>query len=163
MKRSSTWTWLSVVPIGVACACAAHADHRCDAAHGFADRSACAMALQGHVRLAQAGKSMPTAEAAPKDRGAVQKFVIEREIPGAGKMTPEQLRDAARQSNSVLRDLGPDIQWVHSYVTGDKLYCVYHAPSEALIRAHAQKSGFPATKITPVAAIIDPSTAHGQR
>jgi hypothetical protein len=75
-------------------------------------------------------------------------------------MTPAQLRDAAQKSNSVLRDLGPDIQWVQSYVAGDKIYCVYNAPSEALIREHAAKSGFPANRITPVAAVIDPTTAR---
>lgn len=94
---------------------------------------------------------------------AQQRFVIEREIPGASKMSAEQLRDAARESNRVLKDLGPDIQWVHSYVAGDKIYCVYNAPSEALIREHASKSGFPANRITPVAAIIDPTTAAGPR
>ena len=67
-------------------------------------------------------------------------------------MSAEQLRDAAAKSNRVLRDLGPDIQWVQSYVAGDKLYCVYHAPSEALIREHAQRSGFPANRITAVSA-----------
>jgi hypothetical protein len=91
---------------------------------------------------------------------AQQRFVIERDIPGASKMTPEQLRDAAAKSNSVLRDLGPDIQWVQSYVAGDKIYCVYNAPSEELIREHARKSGFPANRITPVAAVIDPTTAR---
>jgi hypothetical protein len=91
---------------------------------------------------------------------AQQRFVIERDIPGASKMSAEQLRGAAQQSNKVLRSLGPDIQWVHSYVAGDKIYCVYNAPSEALIREHAVKSGFPASRITPVAAMIDPTTAR---
>ncbi len=94
---------------------------------------------------------------------AQQRFVIEREIPGASQMTPDQLRDAAKKSNGVLRDLGPDIQWAQSYVAGDKIYCVYTAPSEALIREHAAKSGFPANRITPVAAVIDPTTAQGAR
>ena len=94
---------------------------------------------------------------------AQQRFVIEREIPGASQMTAAQLRDAAQKSNSVLRDLGPDIQWVQSYVAGDKIYCVYNAPSEALIREHAARSGFPANRITPVAAVIDPTTAQGSR
>jgi hypothetical protein len=86
------------------------------------------------------------------------KYVIEREIPGAGAMSPEALRNAAAHSNGVLRELGPEIQWVHSYVAGDRIYCIYEAPSEDLIRRHADKSGFPANRITPVAAIIDPST-----
>jgi len=90
---------------------------------------------------------------------AQQRFVIEREIPGASKMNADQLRDAARQSNRVIKDMGKDIQWVQSYVAGDRIYCVYDAASEALIREHAQKSGFPANRITPVAAVIDPTTA----
>ncbi len=88
------------------------------------------------------------------------KFVIEREIPGAGQMNAQELQGAAQKSNGVLRDLGPDIQWMHSYVTGDKIYCVYSAPSEELIRTHAEKSGFPANSISPVKAIIDPTTAE---
>jgi hypothetical protein len=93
----------------------------------------------------------------------LNQYVIEREIKGAGNMTSVQLRDAAQKSNGVLRALGPDIQWVHSYVAGDKIYCVYNAPSEALIKTHAEKSGFPADKITPVAAVIDPTTANPKR
>ena len=88
------------------------------------------------------------------------RYLIEREIPGAGDMTGEALRDASRHSNSVLAQLGPDIQWVHSYVAGDKIYCVYDAPSESLIRSHAEQSGFPANRITPVSAIISPETAN---
>jgi hypothetical protein len=91
---------------------------------------------------------------------AQQRFVIERDIPGASKMTAEQLRDASRKSNEVLQSLGPQIQWLQSFVAGDKIYCVYSAPSEALIREHAAKSGFPASRITPVAAVIDPSTGR---
>ena len=87
-------------------------------------------------------------------------YLIEREIPGAGNMSGEQLRDASRHSNSVLAELGPEIQWVHSYVAGDKIYCVYNAPTEDLIRSHAEKSGFPANRITPVSAVIDPATAQ---
>jgi hypothetical protein len=94
---------------------------------------------------------------------AQQRFIVEREIPGASRMTPEQLAGAAQKSNGVLRNLGPDIQWVQSYVAGDKIYCVYQAPSEALIREHAEKSGFPANRITPVAAVIDPTTAQAKR
>lgn len=87
------------------------------------------------------------------------KFIIEREIPGAGKMSAEELRGAAQQSNSAIQKLGPDIRWEHSYVTGDKIFCVYEAPNEELIRAHAQESGFPANTITPVAAEMGPATA----
>ncbi|MEO5771744.1 MAG: DUF4242 domain-containing protein [Burkholderiaceae bacterium] len=93
----------------------------------------------------------------------LQQFLIEREIKGAGAMTPLQLRDAAQKSNGVLRVLGPDIQWVHSYVAGDKIYCIYNAPSEALIKSHAEQSGFPANRITPVSAVIDPTTANARR
>jgi hypothetical protein len=90
---------------------------------------------------------------------APQRYLIERDMPGASKTTPEEFRNGAAKSNAVLRDLGPDIQWVHSYVAGDKVYCVYQATSEALIREHAAKSGFPATKITPITAVLDPTTA----
>lgn len=100
------------------------------------------------------------ATAAQADELPMQRFVIERDIPGAGKMTPEQLRDAAAKSNQVLHEMGPDIQWVQSYVTGDKLYCVYNARSESLIRDHAKRSGFPASRITQVRAVIDPTTAN---
>jgi hypothetical protein len=93
-------------------------------------------------------------------QAAPQRFVIERDIPGAAKMNSAQLRDAAIKSNGVLRDLGPDIQWVHSYVAGDKIYCVYTAPSESLILEHAKRSGFPANKVTRIAAVIDPTTAR---
>jgi hypothetical protein len=94
---------------------------------------------------------------------AVQRYLIEREIPGASRMSADELRGGAAKSNAVLRDLGPDIQWVQSYVAGDKIYCVYNAPSEAWIRSHAEKSGFPANKITPVSAVIDPTTAQAAR
>ena len=84
------------------------------------------------------------------------RFLIERDIPGAGAMTPDQLAGATRQSNAVLAAMDGDIQWRHSYVAGDRIYCVYDAASERLIREHAERSGFPANKITPVSAIIDP-------
>ena len=87
------------------------------------------------------------------------KFVIEREIPGAGKMTPGQLKAVSQTSCGVLRQLGPEIEWVHSYVTDDKIYCVYIAPNENLIREHATRGGFPANKISQVRTMIDPTTA----
>jgi len=87
-----------------------------------------------------------------------QRYVIERDIPGASKMTSDQLRDASRKSNQVLQSLGPEVKWHQSYVAGDKIYCVYSAPSEALIREHAEKAGFPANRITRVTAVIDPAT-----
>jgi hypothetical protein len=88
------------------------------------------------------------------------KYVIEREIPGAGSMTKEDLQAASQKSCAVLDQLGPQINWVHSYVTGDKIYCVYIAPSEELLRRHAEESGFPASRISEVQAIIDPTTAR---
>jgi hypothetical protein len=86
------------------------------------------------------------------------KFIIERDIPAVGSFEREQLRGAAAQSNKVLRELGPDIQWVESYVTADKTFCVYLAKDEGVIRKHAEISGFPATKITEVKKMIDPTT-----
>ncbi len=87
-------------------------------------------------------------------------FVIEREMPGAGQLSPEELKGASQGSCSVLRDLGPEIQWVHSYVTDDKIYCIYRAPSEDLIRQHAETAGFPANRISAIRATIDPTTAE---
>ena len=87
-------------------------------------------------------------------------FVIERQMPGAGKLGAEDLKGALQGSCTVLRDLGPDIQWVHSYVTDDKIYCLYRAPSEDLIRQHAEAAGFPANSIAQVRATIDPTTAE---
>ena len=88
------------------------------------------------------------------------KFVIEREIPGAGQLTPEQLKAISQKSCSVLNRMGPQIQWVQSYVTGDKVYCVYIAPNEQLIREHAEQGGFPANRISQVVTIIDPTTSE---
>ena len=88
------------------------------------------------------------------------KFVIERELPGAGQLTGEQLQGVADKSCSVLRDLGPQIQWVHSYVTDDKIYCVYVAPDAEIVREHARQGGFPANTIAQVRAVIDPTTAE---
>ena len=88
------------------------------------------------------------------------KFVIEREIPGAGKLTPQELRGISQKSCSVLRDMGPAIQWVESYVTDDKIYCVYIAPNEDAVRQHAQQGGFPANRISRIQSMIDPTTAE---
>jgi hypothetical protein len=88
------------------------------------------------------------------------KFVIEREIPGAGKLTPEQLQGISQTSCGVLRELGPQIQWVQSFVTDDKIYCVYIAPDEDTVRKHAQMGGFPANKVAQVRAVIDPTTSE---
>jgi hypothetical protein len=88
------------------------------------------------------------------------KFIIERDIPGAGKLTPEQLQGISQKSCGVLKNLGPQIQWVESYVTDDKIYCVYLAPNEALIKEHAKQGGFPANRVSEVRRMIDPTTAE---
>ncbi|HZX57499.1 MAG TPA: DUF4242 domain-containing protein [Mucilaginibacter sp.] len=88
------------------------------------------------------------------------KYVIEREIPGAGDLTADQLKGISQTSCGVLNKLGPSIQWVHSYVTGDKIYCVYIAPNEGMVREHASMGGFPANRVSEVVEIIDPTTAE---
>jgi hypothetical protein len=88
------------------------------------------------------------------------KFVIERGIPEVGKLSPEQLKAISQKSCNVLRELGPQIQWVHSYVTDDKIYCVYIAPDEDTVRQHAQEGGFPANRISQIRSIIDPTTSE---
>jgi hypothetical protein len=88
------------------------------------------------------------------------KFIIEREIPGAGNLSSAELQSVAQTSCNVLSSLGPQIQWLESYVTGDKVYCVYIAPNEEMIRDHAQQGGFPANRISEVKTIIDPTTAE---
>jgi hypothetical protein len=91
---------------------------------------------------------------------ALRKFIIERDIPQVGSLEREQLRGAAAKSNDVLRQLGPDIQWLESFVAADKTFCVYLAKDEAIIQKHAEISGFPASKITEVRKMIDPTTEH---
>jgi hypothetical protein len=88
------------------------------------------------------------------------KFVIEREIPGAGKLTPSDLQGVATKSCNVLREMGPRVQWQQSYVTDDKIYCVYIADSEKDVREHAERGGFPANRISAVRAVIDPTTSE---
>lgn len=88
------------------------------------------------------------------------KFVIEREISGVGKLSPEELRGVSQRSCTVLGKLGPQIQWLNSYVTDDKIYCVYIAPNEEMVREHARQGGFPANRISEVRAVIDPTTAE---
>jgi cell division inhibitor SulA len=88
------------------------------------------------------------------------KYVIERELPGAGKMSRDQLQGISEKSCGVLRNLGPQIQWLTSYVTDDKLYCVYIAPNAEMVREHAKQGGFPANKVSQVRSIIDPTTAE---
>jgi hypothetical protein len=91
---------------------------------------------------------------------ALRKFIIERDIPQVGSLEREQLRGAAAKSNEVLRELGPDIQWLESFVAADKTFCVYLAKDEAIIQKHAEISGFPASKVTEVRKMIDPTTEH---
>jgi hypothetical protein len=92
----------------------------------------------------------------------MKKFVIEREIPQVGTLEGEPLREAAARSNEVLRGLGPEIQWLESYVAADKMFCIYVAKDETIVRQHAELSGFPATRITEVGKTIDPDTANSR-
>src|SRR5450432_723142 len=92
-------------------------------------------------------------------RPSMPKYLIERELPGAGKLSPADLRGISQKSCSVLNNMGPQIQWIHSYVTGDKIYCVYRAPNEEMVREHAKQGGFPANRISEITTVIDPSTA----
>jgi hypothetical protein len=95
-----------------------------------------------------------------KEAARMPKYVIEREIPGAGSLTPDQLQAISQKSCSVLRSLGPQIQWLQSYVTDNKIYCVYIAPNEAMVREHAAQGGFPANSVSRVLRVIDPTTAE---
>jgi hypothetical protein len=88
------------------------------------------------------------------------KFLIERNMPGVGSLSASDLKGASQKSCGVLRELGPDVQWIHSYVTNDKIYCVYRAPNEAMVRQHAQRAGFPADLVSQVGTIIEPVTAE---
>ena len=88
------------------------------------------------------------------------KFLIERDIPGAGDLKPEELQSISQKSCGVLQEMGPQIQWVESYVTGDKVYCIYIAPDEAAVREHARRGGFPANRVSEIKRVIDPTTAE---
>ena len=88
------------------------------------------------------------------------KFVIERDIPGAGQLTPQDLKAISQKSCGVLNSMGPGIQWIHSYVTDDRVYCIYQAPDAATVRRHAELGGFPANKVSEVRTVIDPATAE---
>jgi len=90
------------------------------------------------------------------------KFLVEREIPGIGTWSPDRLRKTAEKSRAVLREMGPDIQWLTSYVTDDRLYCVYIAPGPALIAEHAARGGFPCNRVSQVQGVIDPTTAEAR-
>jgi hypothetical protein len=124
--------------------------------------------FSGRIQEPQAFKadSIPEAESGIRTPSnhpqgdPMPKYVIEREIPGAGKLTPAELKAISQKSCGVLSSLGPSIQWLHSYVTGDRIYCIYLANDESLVRRHAELGGFPANKISRVTSIIDPSTAE---
>ncbi len=89
------------------------------------------------------------------------KYVIERDIPGTGKLSPQEIQAISQKSCGVLRNMGPQIQWVQSYVTPDKIYCIYIAPNEEMVREHAKQGGFPANRVSEVKMMIDPTTAEG--
>lgn len=109
----------------------------------------------GYTSVAQT-----TSSTIPAKSTTMKTYLIERDIPGAGKLTPQQLRGISQKSCSVLKEMGPQIEWVQSYVTENKIVCVYKAESEALVREHAKKGGFPANKITEVSTGISPATAQ---
>jgi hypothetical protein len=127
----------------------------------FANRFSLLLAIlffTGYVSFAQttAVKSNPLTA----NSTVMKTYLIEREIPNAGKLTAEQLKSISQTSCSVLKEMGPKIQWIQSYVTGNKIYCVYRAENEELIREHAKKSGFPANTITEISSVISPATAN---
>jgi hypothetical protein len=115
---------------------------------------------QLNIRLFQVDGNRIRDSSVVNKENVMPKFVIEREMPGSGDLTNEELQGASQVSVGVLMKMGPQIQWLHSYVTGNKLYCVYFAPDEAAVREHARLSGFPANQISAVTAIIDPGTAE---
>ncbi|GEO08690.1 hypothetical protein SAE01_11860 [Segetibacter aerophilus] len=116
-----------------------------------------ALVLVGYTSFAQ---QLTTKKNLKINKSTVMKtYVIEREIPNAGKLTAEELKAIAQKSNSVLKEMGPQIEWQQSYVTGNKIYCVYKAPNEELIKEHARKGGFPANSVSEVANMINPATA----
>lgn len=113
--------------------------------------------LLGFTSMAQT--AAVTNKSNTKKQTTMKMYVIEREIPGVGQFTPEQLKSASQTSCKVLNEMGPKIEWIQSYVTGNKLYCIYRAENEELVREHARKGGFPANSISEVSGIISPTTA----
>ena len=117
--------------------------------------------LLASLTLILAGSALAKEEPKPETLPAgMNMYVIERDMPGVGKLSADELKGAAQKSCTVLRNLGPDITWLHSYVTGDKLYCVYLAPNEEMVREHAKEGGFPASSVKRVSTIIGPQTAR---
>ena len=118
------------------------------------------MLFTGFIGMAQ----KPAVPAKPKNiketQTEMKTYVLEREIPNAGKLTADELKGISQTSCTVLKEMGPDIQWIHSYVTGNKIYCIYKAKNKELIMEHAKKGGFPANSISEVASIISPETAN---
>ena len=114
--------------------------------------------LTGYASMAQ--KATVTSDLKTSNAPEMKSYLIEREIPGAGKLTPEQLKAISQTSCTVLKEMGPRIQWIHSYVTGNKIYCIYKAESEELIREHAKRGGFPANTIVEITSVISPATAN---
>jgi hypothetical protein len=116
-----------------------------------------AMLFTGYTSMAQkASNDQPKTE----NNNVMKMYLIERELPGAGKLTAQQLKDISKASCGVLKEMGPKIQWIHSYVTGDKLFCVYKAENPELIREHARKGNFPCNNITEISTTISPATAN---
>lgn len=116
------------------------------------------MLFTAHVSTAQTKAAAGNSKT--KNATELKTYLIERDIPGAGKLTAEELKAVSQTSCSVLKEMGPKIQWMHSYVTGDKIFCVYKAENEDLIREHAKKGGFPANTITEISSVISPATAN---
>lgn len=116
------------------------------------------MLSTGFTAMAQS--STANSNSKTTNTSEMKTYVIEREIPGAGKLTADQLRSISQTSCGVLKEMGPRIQWIHSYVTGDKIYCIYKAENEELVNEHAKKGGFPANTITQVHTTISPATAN---
>ena len=117
------------------------------------------MLFTGSVAMAQSSAAADNSKNS-KTTTTMKTYVIEREIPNAGKLTPDELKGISQTSCGVLKDMGPKIQWVHSYVTDNKIYCIYKAESAELIKEHAKRGGFPANSISEVANIISPATAQ---
>ena len=116
------------------------------------------MLFTGYASIAQ--KATTATNLKTTNATQMKTYLIERDIPNAGKLTPEQLKAISQTSCSVLKEMGPKIQWIQSYVTGDKIYCVYKAENEELIREHAKKGGFPANAIIEISSVISPATAN---
>ena len=125
---------------------------------GYKLVAAAALAALLTVGVSANAFAADAAQPAPKKKVVMHTYVIERNIPGAGSFSKEKLKEISQKSNGVLKGMGPDIQWVNSYVTGDKVYCIYRAKNEDLIREHAKLGGFPADKISEVDDIISPAT-----